>query len=104
MMHVQVTLLNRPLPPGEGRGEGLRGSGSEVNHRQSIKNSPHRELTTPSSPSPPPPPHRGNTAGGSTTARSPVLGRTPALPHSTSALRGRWSSPHEHGRRRCSDS
>jgi hypothetical protein len=33
-MYVQVTPLDRPLPPGEGRGEGLCHSGSEANHRQ----------------------------------------------------------------------
>src|SRR5258708_33388202 len=34
----QVTLLDRPLPPGEGRGEGLCHSKSKVNHHQSKTN------------------------------------------------------------------
>src|SRR5258707_7276953 len=39
-MHMQVTLLDRPLPPGEGRGEELCHSGSEVNHRQASNTHP----------------------------------------------------------------
>src|SRR5258708_26046285 len=70
-MHVQVTPPDRPLPPGEGRGEGLCHSGSEVN-RQSIKNSPSEgvkksnERILPATPHPIPlPPEQRSREGGS---------------------------------------
>src|SRR5258708_15172311 len=40
--HVQVTLRDLPRLAGEGRGEGLCHSGSEVNHRQPSKAHPLR--------------------------------------------------------------
>src|SRR6266446_645781 len=80
---AQVTPLDRPLPPGEGRGEGLPATSvsSISSHPLSEGRAVGWELRVNSIPSPLPLPRRGNTGGGSTTARSPALGRTPALPH-----------------------